>query len=339
MAHQIETPGHESRAQRRQLAFFAKLLKMGGFEQRTLLLPTGVRMAYRIGRPRATHFSADVASNVEHGKYQLNFDVHFDGDPSRAPALSPRGSILLLHPWSMDGSSLATWALLFSDAGYVVVVPDLRSQGDSADAPVGYGPREAQDIVALAHELRQSGQLPGPLYLMGASYGGTVAMFSAPDLPDMRGVIALEPYANAAAVIRRAPSSQLFGHPWVSAVIGKKTMDKAIARASRQLGVDLIHLDAGDALARAPVCTLIVRGSRDELTTEEDMRRLAARTSRAVHAELAHENHMTLPLRTDRLFQPILQWMKALPDAGSTACPTFEPKYSKAAQARGAAAT
>lgn len=294
-----------------------------------MMTPAGVRLAYRIGQPRATGFVADVTSKVTGGKYWLNFGLHFEGDPSHASILPPRGSVLLLHPWGMEGSVLALWALLFSNAGYVVVVPDLRSQGASADAVVGYGPREAQDVVALLHVLKQSKQLPGPLYLMGVSYGGTVAMFSAPDLPQVRGVIALEPYANAAAVIRRAPSSHLFGHPWIGAMIGKKTMDKAIARASGHLGVDLASLDAGDALARSQACTLIVHGSRDELTTENDMRQLASRSPRAIHVEISNEDHVTLLLRTDRLFQPMLEWMKALPSADSTACPPFKPKKPK----------
>lgn len=326
VARQIETPGRENRPQREQLAHFVDLLKRGGFEQRTMTTPANVRLAYRIGQPRATGFVADVGSKVADGKYSLHFSFRFTGDPAHARALSPRGSVLLLHPWGMEGSVLAPWALLFSNAGYAVVLPDLRSQGDSSDAAVGYGPREAQDIAALVHTLEQSGQLPGPLYLMGVSYGGTVAIFSAPELPEVRGVMALEPYANAAAVIRRAPSSHLFGPSWIGAAIGKKTMDKAIARASDHLGVDLASLDAGDALTRARACTLIVHGSRDQLTTDNDMRQLASRSPLAIHVEVSGEDHVTLMMRTDRLFQPTLEWMNALPSASPSACPSFKLK-------------
>ena len=282
-------------------------------------------MAYWYGQPSAYDFRANVQEQREDHHYSINVDYNFGVEPAKAPALPARGSVILLHPWGMEGSALTIWALQFTSAGYAVVVPDLRSHGESADAPVGYGPREADDIVDLVHDLRAANRLPGPLYLFGVSYGGTVALFSAPKLTDVHGVIALEPYANAAAVIRRAPASGLFGYRWLASWIRLREVDHAIQRASQQLGVDLAHVDPGDALAHTPWCVLILRGTEDNLIAGDALRELARRSPRASYVEVSQEGHLNLPMRTDRLFPPLLDWMQTLPADSNGSCPNFVP--------------
>ncbi len=334
VTRQIEHPGHAS--SHAVQGFLAR----AGFRRDMLSTGQGVRIAYWIAAPRAYRVK-DTFQVRRKGKHaSFSWNLGFDGDPTKAPLLAPKGSVLLLHPWSMNGAAMMMWGLHFAAAGYQVVMPDLRSQGDSSDAPVGYGPREAGDMVQLVQQLQARHRLPAPLYLLGASYGATVALFAAPQLPDLRGVIALEPYADAADVIRRAPHSDLFGYRWLAHWITPHEVNTAIARASRTLGVDLQHVDPGDALAQTPACTLILRGSRDVLISGKALAALSRRSSRASYVEIAGEGHLTLPLRTDRLFSPPLAWMQALPAAAGT-CPVFSlpappPAASPQASARAA---
>ncbi|OOG59641.1 alpha/beta hydrolase [Rhodanobacter sp. C03] len=322
VARQIERPGHDNRE---QLAWFRQLLKRGDFQFDTMHTQQGVRMAYWYGQPRAYDIKIKIEEWREGRNPALNFTLDLGGQPAEAPVLPARGSVILLHPWGMEGSTLTSWALQLASAGYVVVMPDLRSHGESADAPVGYGPREADDIVDLVHDLRAANRLPGPLYLFGVSYGGTVALFTAPKLADVHGVIALEPYANAAAVIRRAPASDLFGHRWLASWIRQREVDQAIQRASRQLGVDLTHVDPGEALAHTPSCVLILRGAEDNLIADDALRELARRSPRASYVDVSQEGHLILPVRTDRLLPPLLGWMQALPVDNHAVCPSFVP--------------
>ena len=136
--------------------------------------------------------------------------------------------------------------------------------------------------------------------------------------------MALEPYANAADVIRRAPGSGLFGYKWLVRWITPEEINAAIARASRKLGVDLEHVNPGDALARTSNCTLILRGSRDVLVSGEALTALSRRSARASHVEVPGEGHLTLPVRAGRLVPPLLAWMQALPDTDGP-CPIFSP--------------
>lgn len=322
VAHKIERPGHDNR---QQLAWLRQLLKQADFQFDAMQTRQGVRMAYWYGEPRAYDLRVNVQELRKDHHYSLSFGFKFGVEQGNAPVLPARGSVILLHPWGMEGSALTNWALLFANAGYTVVMPDLRSHGKSADVPVGYGPREADDIVDLVHDLRAANRLPGPLYLFGVSYGGTVALFTAPKLTDVQGVIALEPYANAAAVIRRAPASGLFGYRWLASWVRPREVDHAIQRASRQLGVDLAQIDPGAALAHTPSCVLILRGAEDNLIAGDALSELARRSPRASYVEVSEEGHLNLPLRTDRLFPPMLNWMQALPAGGSQDCPTFAP--------------
>ena len=319
VARQIERPGHAGGSFR---SLDEMLLKMG-FARDTAELPDGVSMAYWIAPPRAYQIKQNFQSqpNGKRGN-SFSFTMSFGDGPLKPSPIAIKGSVVLLHPWSMSGTAMMPWGLYFAAAGYKVVMPDLRSQGDSSRAPVGYGPREAGDIAELVRDLQAKHRLPGPLYLLGASYGATVALFAAPQLPGLRGVMALEPYANAADVIRRAPGSGLFGYKWLVRWITPGEINAAIARASRKLDVDLEHVNPADALARTSNCTLILRGNRDVLVSGEALTALSRRSSRASYVEVPGEGHLTLPLRAGRLVPPLLAWMHALPDAGGP-CPAF----------------
>lgn len=324
VARQIVRPGHAGGSFR---SLDGMLLKMG-FARETAQLPDGVRMAYWMASPRAYQIKESFHRRPAGKKgAAFSFEMSFGDGPLKPDPIAAKGSVVLLHPWSMSGTAMMPWGLHFAAAGYQVVMPDLRSQGDSSDAPVGYGPREAGDIRELIGRLRQRGDLPTPLYLLGASYGASVALFAAPDVPGLRGVVALEPYANAAAVIRRAPASDLFGHRWLARWLNPQRMDAAIDRASRKLGVDLDTIDLADALGHGDRCSLILRGTRDQLISRDALLESSRRSPLVIYADVPGMGHMDLPLRTDLLFQPVLAWMQALPVA-SRSCPGFPPPSS-----------
>lgn len=319
VARQIEYPGHAGGSFR---SLDDTLLAMG-FQRDNMQISDGLRMAYWIAPPRAYRITETFHNRTTDKKITgFSFNMSFGNGPLKPAPLPLKGSVVLLHPWGMSGTAMMPWGIHFAAAGYQVVMPDLRSQGESSDAPVGYGPREAGDVAELVRRLRGRGELPAPLYLFGASYGGSVALFAAPAVHDLRGVVALEPYANAAAVIRRAPASNLFGYRWLAHWITLKEVNAAIARASGKLGVNLDAVDPGNALARSVQCSLILRGTHDELMSRRSLQSLSQRSPLAAYVDVPGQDHMTLPLRTDLLFQPVLAWMQALPVAPK-ACPGF----------------
>lgn len=318
VAHRIEHPDHSFG---RKFEGFDEIMVDAGFVRGSIITHDGVRIAYWHGEPRAYH----LRERFGFSNGQFNWSADLDHiNVKEAPPLPVRGSIVLLHPWEGSGSMMSLWAYHFAAAGYVVVMPDLRSQGSSALAPVGYGPREGLDVDDLIRALRAGHLLPDPLFLMGVSYGGTTALFAAQHIDDVRGVIAMEPYDNAAEVIRRAPESGLFAPRWIGHLIGKRAIDRGISRASHDLGVDLDHIDVAGALDGTTHCTLILHGSRDNLIPAEDLRPLVEHSAAARYVELDGENHLTLMMRTDRLAAALMQWLQQAVDASGVTCPSID---------------
>ncbi|HET6395742.1 MAG TPA: alpha/beta fold hydrolase [Pseudoxanthomonas sp.] len=254
---------------------------------------------------------------------------------ARAPAgadPAPRGTVVLLHGWMMDGGSLLPWALVLAEHGYRTVMLDLRNHGRSGAGPSGYGTREAADVVAVLRALRARGEVAGPLHVMGVSYGAATAIFAARDLgAQVGGVVAMESFDNAGRAIRdmvphmlaRPPESagEWISRQWLRWRYDPRILDAAIARADRRLGLDLDRVDVGAALAQAQTCVLLIHGRDDAHVPVSHGRALAAASPRARYLELPGEDHLSLPMRLDRLQPTITDWFDRTAATGDGNCP------------------
>ncbi|WP_372016494.1 alpha/beta fold hydrolase [Pseudoxanthomonas sp. 10H] len=262
----------------------------------------------------------------------------------QAPAypVAPRGTVVLLHGWMMDGGSLLPWSVELAERGYRTITVDLRNHGRSGSGPSGYGTREAGDVVAVLRQLRAQGEVTGPLHVMGVSYGAATAIFTARELGtqvggqpvddlQLGGVVAMESFDNAGRAIRdmvphmlqRAPDSlgERLSQQWLRWRVDTHTLDAAIAEADRRLGLDLDQVDVGAALAQAPACVLLVHGRDDAHVPVAHGRALAAAAPRARYLELAGEDHLSLPMRLDRLAPVVEDWFARTPGSDGGACP------------------
>jgi len=250
----------------------------------------------------------------------IDFSLDFHA-PSTAPS-APRGTVVLLHGWMMDGGSLLPWSIALAEAGYRTITLDLRNHGRSGHAPSGYGTREADDVVDVVAALRARGEIAGPLHVFGVSYGAATALFAAAD-PRLQAqrVVALESFDNAGAAIRdMVPHmldedggswrAQLTRH-WLRWRIDASVLDAAIATAGATLSLPLDGVDVGAALARAPGCVLLVHGDADRHVPVSHGRALAAAVPGARYLELAGEDHLSLPMRLDRLAPTVVDWFDA----------------------------
>jgi pimeloyl-ACP methyl ester carboxylesterase len=288
-----------------------------GVARATFRTPEGVTLVYRTIPVAARSMSYVYARNP--GRYAFHFSADMDAG-KQAPTPPLRGTVVYLHGWEMDGSSMLGWALALADRGYAGIAVDLRNYGDSSRAPAGFGPREATDIVALLEALRARGALHEPVYLFGVSYGAATALFAEPRLRGhLAGIVAMEPYANAADAIRTLvpgmldmPShgigARMFSR-WARHHYTPAATERAIVEADRRLDLDLATIDLHASLARSMTCTLLLHGTRDRLIPVAASRGLAAAAPQVRYTELPLENHMTLPLRVDWLAQPIAAWL------------------------------
>lgn len=277
--------------------------------------PQGVDLAYRVvaAAQRGMH------ARVERGRHAMAF--HFSFDHAATPrALPVRGTVVYLHGWGMDGSTMLPWAWALAERGYRGIAVDLRNFGDSSRAPAGFGPREAGDVAALFDILQARGQLQPPVYLFGVSYGASTALFAEPALRGrIAGIVAMEPYANAADGIRGLVRGMLASD---DAGIGPQPfrayarhaytparIDEAIAEAGRRLDLDLAKVDVHDAVAHAQTCTLLLHGAHDSFLPAAATRALAGLSPLQQYVELPVETHLSLPVRVDWLAAPLADWL------------------------------
>ncbi|HEY0335133.1 MAG TPA: alpha/beta hydrolase [Stenotrophomonas sp.] len=264
-----------------------------------------------------------------------HFEVDFDGAAAGRPP-APRGTVVLLHGWMMDGDSLLPWSFTLAQAGYRAITLDLRNHGRSGSGPSGYGTRESDDVVRVIGELRERGEIDGPLYLLGVSYGAATALFTADKLGDqVAGVVAMESFANAGRGIRDMVPHLLAEapHGWQARAVSgylrwryaDQDIGQVIAAADQQLGLDLDGLDLAPALVDTRACVLLVHGDADRHIPVAHGRSLAASSPRARYLELHGEDHLTLPMRIDVLAPVVEDWFAANSQARAQCPPALPP--------------
>jgi pimeloyl-ACP methyl ester carboxylesterase len=99
-------------------------------------------------------------------------------------------TVVFVHGLVMDNLSsfYYTLAAPLAARGFGTVLFDLRGHGLSERPPSGYTPEEsALDLVAVLDEIG----VTEPVYLLGNSYGGVVAMHTAVQAPDRVGGVVL----------------------------------------------------------------------------------------------------------------------------------------------------
>lgn len=180
--------------------------------------------------------------------------------------------------------------------------------------------------------LRRRGEVTGPLYLFGVSYGAATAVFTADKLGDqVAGVVAMESFANAGVAIRTMIPHLMGLQPdglkaqamasYARWRYGGQDINQVIAAASRRIDVDLDRVDVARALADTRACVLLLHGQGDQHIPVSQGRALAQANPRAHYIEMRGEDHITLPLRLDLLAGVVDDWMARDAHPPHSACP------------------
>lgn len=291
----------------------AQMESTAGVEPGRFRTPDGVTLAYNMVAPAARGMTYTVSRDSGSMKTAFRFG-------EAAGAVPAAGTIVFLHGWGLDASSMLPWALALSELGYRGIAVDLRNHGSSSRAPAGFGTREARDIAALVEHLQSDGRLPSPVYLFGVSYGAATALFAEPLLRDrISGVVAMESYANANDGIRsfiagaQADRDEGVHASWMRAYARWRYDSLAVERglrdAGHQLGLDMDAVDVRAVLATTTTCTLLLHGADDRYVPAAAAHSLADASPLVHYRELPDENHLSLPLRIDWLARPVAAWL------------------------------
>ena len=180
------------------------------------------------------------------------------------PASAGKGTVLVLHGLcDSKASYYRGLARMLTQKGFDVVLPDLRAHGRSTGQYVTYGALEKHDQRRTMDLLYQEGIVQEPLYVLGVSLGGSVAIQYAALDPRVKGVMAMAPPKDFAMLSRRFINS-------VHRLMSDEDFQKVLVRAGEIGNFDPGDASALDAAAKLRCPLLLVHGNLDIIVPHSD---------------------------------------------------------------------
>jgi pimeloyl-ACP methyl ester carboxylesterase len=146
-----------------------------------------------------------------------------------------------------------------AEAGYRVIMPDLRSQGDSTGEELGFIVKDAQDIGDVLDWLEQENLLTDKVGILGHSYGAAVA-----------GYVAMQDDRVATCILSGLPTT------WRTIIeyqgsrnllwrlMSDKTRQQTFQICSQRIGYDIDSLDSRRLIALTDKPVLLIHGRQDK---------------------------------------------------------------------------
>jgi len=116
---------------------------------------------------------------------------------------SSRGTVVILHPLLAGKAWFLKTGVDLAARGFNVVLMDLRAHGYSGGKYTTWGAKEKHDVKTVVDTLLEEGAIAEPIYVLGSSMGGAVAVQYAAIDPRCRGVVAIAPPQNCREITRR----------------------------------------------------------------------------------------------------------------------------------------
>lgn len=193
---------------------------------------------------------------------------------SYLPVPGARGAVVFVHGKDacrgdeLKGDTTAL-AARFNEAGFAVLMIDLRGHGDSSRARLTYGQRERFDVLGAVDWLRAQGH--ARIGVLGASMGAASTLLAAADEPGIQALVADSAFCDFGQMIERQyrKLSHLPGFVLPGAL--------AIGRALTGVALHTVRpLEAAARLGLARRPCLLIHSAGDRFIPPVDAERLAA---------------------------------------------------------------
>jgi uncharacterized protein len=200
---------------------------------------------------------------------------------------SPRAAVLA-HGWGADKSSrhVLETAVVYEEAGFDVLMLDLRAHGGSEGERVTIGYREVRDVEGALSWLEKRGYDPGQVVLHGWSMGGAAVIQAAPET-GVAAVVEESAYAELPPLLRERI-------PEVSGLPGFFTPGIFLVGRSF-LGIDpwaVRPVEEAGRLSREGIPFMIIHSRDDELVPFEHAETLAKAYPEATFWRLEGYGHV-----------------------------------------------
>jgi pimeloyl-ACP methyl ester carboxylesterase len=243
-------------------------------------------------------------------------DLHVE---ELGPPGSPAGTAVLIH--GMTSDSMASWFLTLAhplaQAGFRVLLYDLRGHGHSGRPPTGYSLNDfVGDLDAL---LKDHWKADGPVHLFGNSFGGTIAFSYAAQHPGkVAGIVTIESapptgtwFARMARRLARAAETLGDAEAVVNSrpLMARRVRDASALLAQTSLGSELPEsvLPSPELIAGIDCPVLCLYGA------ESAVKELIPETERLLpqsrHVVVEGQKHTLLIKAPDQVRAELLPWL------------------------------
>lgn len=216
--------------------------------------------------------------------------------------LPEKGTIFLLHGYSMFKEMMIPWAFTLAQAGYRCVLMDLRGHGESTGETFSFGKYETKDLVQVLDHLERDGVCEGPVGVLGVSFGANLAMHWAAQDDRVESVVAIAPYNDPVDAAERLVRE-------LRLPITRGSIRNGVEHLSGKLDVDWSEWTGSVAALESSRPIFFIGGGCDRISPAEEVMRLkglAPEGSRLLI--LPESNHEGLGLWTKELVGPVKGW-------------------------------
>ncbi|MDB6111781.1 MAG: hypothetical protein JWR69_3531 [Pedosphaera sp.] len=254
--------------------------------------------------PGDYHVKVDVKVEARPGgKHFLT--MNYLPNPTFGLPMSPlpeRGTVVLLHGYIVFKETMLPWAFLLAQAGYRVVLVDLRGHGGSTGDTVSFGKYETADLVQMLDDRQRRGLCPGKVGVLGYSMGANLALHWAAHDPRVGTVVAIAPYNIVEEAMQRL--AREMGIP-----ITARVAHSALDLVATKLGVDWADWSGVAAARGLKVPVLLVGGAKDNISRPADIAALQAAAPAAAQSIVVPiATHEVLAVWLHELGEPVKQW-------------------------------
>ena len=213
------------------------------------------------------------------------------------------GTIVVLHGYSIQKETMIPWAFLLAEAGFRVILVDLRGHGQSTGQIFSCGKYESADLVQVLDYLTAEGLCRGPVGALGLSFGAEVALHWAARDERVRTVVAIAPYNDPeAAFLRFARELRL--------PVSANVLRQAFPLVAAKLDLNWADWSGEAAMRRLKVPVLLIGGEKDSISTPQDIAALRDAAPAGTKTLLIPEaNHFVIGFWFQALAQPVKAWM------------------------------
>jgi dipeptidyl aminopeptidase/acylaminoacyl peptidase len=178
------------------------------------------------------------------------------------PATDNGNAVILLHGLGDNRGGVIGYAQLLLAAGYSVLMPDARAQGESGGALATYGLLERQDIhqwVAWLEDRTHSQCVFG----FGESLGAAQLLQSLAVERHFCAVAAESPFSNFREIAYDRMGQTLGVGPWLGETLLRPVVEIAFLRAQQKYGLQMQRVSPEQALAESQIPLLLIHGADD----------------------------------------------------------------------------